>query len=120
MKTNKYILFCLFLLYLLPAKATDIPKDEEKYVTISGIVRDKSGRRRLFSTSYAVVSEMVVTDIEPSTTDIPIREAFGKDQILSDDASLFFDKDFWGNYNIIKPVESLEKAVGKLRKMQKE
>ena len=59
-------------------------------------------RRRLFSTSYAVVSEMVVTDIKPSTTDIPIREAFGKDQILSDDASLFFDKGFWGNYNIIK------------------
>ena len=75
-------------------------------------------RRRLFSTSYAVVSEMVVTDIKPSTTDIPIREAFGKDQILSDDASLFFDKGFWGNYNIIKPEESLEKAVGKLRKIQ--
>ena len=76
-------------------------------------------RRKLFSTSYAVVSEMMVTNIEPSATDIPIREAFGKDQILSDDASQFFDKDFWGNYNIIKPDESLEKAVGKLRKMQK-
>lgn len=74
-------------------------------------------RRRLFSTNYAVVSEMVVTDIEPSTTNIPIREAFGKDQILSDDASLFFDKDFWGNYNIIQPEESLEKAVSRLRKM---
>ena len=74
-------------------------------------------RRRLFSTNYAVVSEMVVTDIEPSTTNIPLREAFGKDQILSDDASLFFDKDFWGNYNIVKPDESLEKAVEKLRKM---
>ena len=61
---------------------------------------------------------MVVTNIEPSATDIPIREAFGKDQILSDDASQFFDKDFWGNYNIIKPDESLENAVGKLRKMQ--
>lgn len=74
-------------------------------------------RRRLFSTNYAVVLEMVVTDIEPSTTNIPIRETFGKDQILSDDASLFFDKDFWGNYNIIQPEESLEKAVSRLRKM---
>jgi len=77
-------------------------------------------RRRLFATSYAVVSEMVVTDIEPSATNIPIREAFGKDQILSDDVTLFFDKDFWGNYNIIKPEESLEKAVGKLKKMHEE
>ena len=38
----------------------------------------------MFATNYAVVSEMVVTDIEPSTTNIPIREAFGYDQILSD------------------------------------
>lgn len=75
-------------------------------------------RRKLFATSYAVVSEMVVTDVELSATNIPIREAFSKDQIFSDDASLFFDKDFWGNYNIIKPDESLEKAVGRLRKMQ--
>lgn len=37
MKTNKYILFCLFLLPLLPVKATD----ESKYITISGIVKDK-------------------------------------------------------------------------------
>ena len=74
-------------------------------------------RRKLFATSYAVVSEMVVTDIEPSATNIPAREAFGKNQILSDDATLFFDKDFWGNYNIIKSEESLEKAVNKLRKM---
>ena len=28
MKTNKYIPFCLFLLYLAPAKAIDIPKDD--------------------------------------------------------------------------------------------
>ena len=55
-----------------------------------------------------------------SQTDIPVREAFGKDQILSDDVTLFFDKDFWGNYNIIKPEESLEKAVGKLKKMHEE
>ena len=50
-------------------------------------------------------------------TNSPTREACGKNQILSDDATLFFDKDFWGNYNIIKPEESLEKAVNKLRKM---
>lgn len=53
MKTNKYILFCLFLLYLAPAKAINIPKDENKYVTISGTVKDKSDKRVL---SYANVS----------------------------------------------------------------
>lgn len=74
-------------------------------------------KRKLFSTSYAVVSEMVVTDIKPFSANIPLRETFRKSQIFSDDASLFFDKDFWGSYNIIKPDESLEKAVDKLRKM---
>lgn len=39
MKNKKYILFCLFLLYLAPAKASDITKDENKYVTISGTVK---------------------------------------------------------------------------------
>lgn len=53
MKTNKYILFCLFLLYLAPVKATDITKGENKYVTISGTVKDKSDKRVL---SYANVS----------------------------------------------------------------
>ena len=79
--------------------------------------KPRDWRRKLFATSYAVVSEMVVTDIKPFAADIPVRETFGKDQILSDDASLFFDKDFWGNYNIIQPEESLEKAVSRLRKM---
>ena len=77
-------------------------------------------KRKLFSTSYVVVSEMVVTDIKPAEANIPAREAFGRRQIFSDDASLFFDKDFWGHYNIIKPDESLEKAVGRLRKMHEE
>ncbi len=71
-------------------------------------------RRKLFATNYAVVSEMVVTDIEKATAGIPSREAFGRNEIFSDNAALFFDKDFWGNYNIIEPDESLEKAVGKL------
>lgn len=53
MKNKKYILFCLFLLYLAPAKASDITKDENKYVTISGTVKDKSDKRVL---SYANVS----------------------------------------------------------------
>ena len=53
MKTNQYILFCLFLLYLTPTKAIEPPTDESKYVTINGIVKDKSDKKAL---SYANVS----------------------------------------------------------------
>ena len=78
MKTNKYILFCLFLLYLLPVKAADITKDENKYVTISGIVKDKSDKRTL---SYANMSiagstESTVTNADGEFT-FKVKEPLG-------------------------------------------
>ena len=63
MKTCKYILFCLFLLYLAPAKAVEEPEDDGKYVTISGIVKDKSDKKAL---SYASVS--IAGSVEATVT----------------------------------------------------
>ena len=73
-------------------------------------------RRKLFSTSYNVLSEMVVTDIQEAVPQVAPEEFFDKNAILSDNVALFYDKDFWGSYNILKPDESLEDAVDKLRK----
>lgn len=73
-------------------------------------------RRKLFSTSYNVLSEMVVTDIQEAAPQIAPEEVFDKKDVLSDNVALFFDEDFWGSYNIIKPDESLEDAVDKLKK----
>ncbi|MDR1171670.1 MAG: carboxypeptidase-like regulatory domain-containing protein [Bacteroidales bacterium] len=76
--------------------------------------------RRLFSTNYAVVSEMVVTDVSmQDVTEISRKEAFRPNQILSDKVMDFYDEDFWGAYNIIEPTESLESAVARLKKQQK-
>lgn len=74
-------------------------------------------KKKWFHTSYTVVSEMVITDREdnPNTT-ISSREAFRENQILSDKVGNFYDERFWGDYNIIEPTESLERAVNKLRK----
>lgn len=77
-------------------------------------------RRKLFSTNYTILSEMVVTDIQPSTQRILSKDAFSKTKVLSDNVAPFFDKDFWGSYNIIKPDESLETAVDKLKKKIKQ
>ena len=63
---------------------------------------------------------MVVTDIQPSTQRILSKDAFSKTKVLSDNVAPFFDKDFWGSYNIIKPDESLETAVDKLKKKIKQ
>lgn len=74
-------------------------------------------KKRLFSTSYSIVSETVVTDSNfDDAKRIPLRVAFKDNQSLSDKVSNFVDKDFWEDYNIIEPEESLENAVEKLRK----
>lgn len=76
-------------------------------------------KRKLFSTNYAIVSEMVVTDGKEQTSGIPYRMAFKANQSLSDKVANFTDEDFWGAYNIIEPTESLETAVTKLKKQHK-
>ena len=77
-------------------------------------------RRRLFSTNYAIVSEMVATDVNTqNVTAIPRKEAFSSNQVLGDRVMDFYDEDFWGAYNIIEPTESLESAVAKLKKQQR-
>ena len=76
-------------------------------------------KRKLFSTNYTVVSEMVVTDGREAQSGIPYRMSFKADQSLSDKVLDFADESFWGAYNIIEPTESLENAVNKLKKQQK-
>jgi len=77
-------------------------------------------RRKLFSTSYSIVSEMVVTDVNTKNiSEIARKEAFRPTQVLSDQVMNFYDEDFWGAYNIIEPTESLELAVAKLKKQNR-
>ncbi|GHT60975.1 hypothetical protein FACS189451_02050 [Bacteroidia bacterium] len=75
--------------------------------------------RRLFATNYTVISEMVVTDNQmDNISRIPLKRSFSNNRSLSDEAMTYYDSDFWGAYNIIEPTESLESAVGKLKKVQ--
>jgi len=77
-------------------------------------------QRRLFSTNYTVISEMVVTESkEEMVGKIPRRESFNESESLSDKVMSFYDDNFWGAYNIIEPTESLESAVSKLMKEHK-
>lgn len=77
-------------------------------------------KRKLFSTNYSIVSEMVVTDGKAESGTIPYKASFKADQSLSDKVSDFTDDNFWGAYNIIEPTESLENAVYKLKKQQRD
>lgn len=74
-------------------------------------------KRRLFATNYSVISETVITDRnDRNVTRIPGKEAFSIRQSLSQEVALYQDENFWSNYNIIEPTESLENAVNKLKK----
>ena len=73
-------------------------------------------RKRLFRTRYTTVNELVVTDVRPEAQPIPRRERFSQRDYLNDKAREFLDPDFWKDYNIIEPTESLEHAIDRLRK----
>ena len=78
-------------------------------------------KRRLFSTGYTILSEIVITDerMQPDVMAISRKQSFKQGQSLSDKVDDFRDENFWQDYNIIEPTESLESAVDKLKKKQK-
>ena len=77
-------------------------------------------KRRLFSKGFTVISEMVVTDQnDRDVSTIPRKESFDKTDAFYDQVASFNNDNFWEDYNIIEPTESLEHAVNKLKKQQK-
>lgn len=73
-------------------------------------------KRRLFATSYRAVSEMVVTDHEPSEVPRSRKHTFSHFDLLDSGVADFGDPDFWQEYNILEPSESLEHAVERLKR----
>lgn len=73
-------------------------------------------RKRLFRTHYTAVNELVVTDVRPEAVPISRADRFKFKDSFPDKAPEFYDPDFWKDYNIIEPSESLEHAIGRLKK----
>jgi len=74
-------------------------------------------KRRLFSSKYTIISEVVSTERDDAPKEsIPYKESFKYDQTFSDKVANFTDEDFWGEYNIIAPTESLLDGLSKLKK----
>jgi CarboxypepD_reg-like domain len=76
--------------------------------------------KRLFNTFYTTMSEIAVTD----RTDQEVIKFAGKDKIkyndvFSEKVSAFTDKEFWGDYNVIEPDQSIESAIRKLSRKLK-
>jgi hypothetical protein len=76
--------------------------------------------KKLFHTYYTTMSEIAVTD----RTDQEVIK-FAKDEkikysdVFSEKVSDFTDKEFWGDYNVIEPDQSIETAIRRLSRKLK-
>ena len=73
-------------------------------------------KRRFFSNSFRSVTEMVITDVYQEPKALKGASSFSTRESFYDKVMFFDDPDFWKDYNIIEPTESLENAIGKLKK----
>ena len=74
-------------------------------------------KRKLFASPYHVEAEMVVTDLlSRDAQPISGKSSFSSRDSFYDKVEYFDDPDFWADYNIIEPTESLEHAIKKLKK----
>ena len=72
-------------------------------------------KRRLFSTSFTATCEMAVTDRQTENVKpIANRSSFDSRDSYYDKVEYFLDPEYWSNYNIIEPSESLDKAIKRL------
>jgi hypothetical protein len=59
---------------------------------------------------------MVITDVYQEPKALKGASSFSTRESFYDKVMFFDDPDFWKDYNIIEPTESLENAIGKLKK----
>ncbi len=70
--------------------------------------------KRLFNSNYTVMTEIAVTDrTKENVKSFSRTEQLKYNSILADKVEAFADKNFWGEYNLIKPNESIENAIKK-------
>jgi hypothetical protein len=77
-------------------------------------------KRKWFKNNYTIVSEVAITDRhEDNIVRYSNQETFKSSMVLADKIQAFADNDFWGNYNIIEPEESIQYAIKKIAKSLK-
>ncbi len=77
-------------------------------------------KKKLFNTYYTTMSEIAITD----RTDQEVIKFASKDKIrttdvFSEKVNDFSDPQYWGEYNVIEPDQSIETAIRKLNRKLK-
>ena len=77
-------------------------------------------KKKLFASTFTTTTEMVMVDREEQPEEgIKTKDSFKQREIFYDKVDEYWSEDFWKDYNIIEPTESLESAVKKLKKQEK-
>ncbi len=77
-------------------------------------------KKKLFNTFYTTMSEMAITD----RTNEEVIKFTGKEKlrysdVFSEQVEAFTDPEFWGEYNVIEPDQSIESAIRRLSRKLK-
>ena len=70
--------------------------------------------RSLFRHYYDITSEMAVTDHKDEALIIEGQDRVRTNAILTDDIQAYEDPDFWEDYNIIQPEQSIQNAIQRI------
>jgi hypothetical protein len=104
--------------YLVNYRAVD-DKWVLNYVR-SEVVFKSKWDKKLFKSVITTMFEMAITDRNSENLEkFPYKISAKYTDILAEQVDSFDDADFWGEYNYIKPDESIEVAIKKLNKKLK-
>jgi hypothetical protein len=76
--------------------------------------------KKLFNTYYTTMSEIAVTDrTDQEVIKFANKEKIRTTDVFSEKVSSFTDPEFWGEYNVIEPDQSIETAIRRLSRKLK-
>lgn len=77
-------------------------------------------KRKLFNTFYTTMSEIAVTDrTNEEVIKFAARDKLRYSDIFTEQVAAFTDPEFWGDYNVIEPDQSIESAIRRLSRRLK-
>ena len=78
-------------------------------------------KRKLFNTNYSAMTEIAITDRdEQNIVRFKGSDKFRVNDIMAEEVNNFADANFWGEYNTIEPDQSIESAIRKLKRRNKQ
>ncbi len=89
------------------------------YVRVENRFRCK-WEKKLFRANYTITSEAAITDVDFNNVTKPrFRETARRGDIFIEDIKAFQDQSFWGEDNVIRPEESIQAAIRKIKRKLK-